>query len=715
MDLNRFNRKRTSRIYLYILLLILCSFISFLLGVVALRNGTLRKLYDIYDSISYLDQKGADVHAKLNPDTLYFALSKKNYNRIVRLRSDSFLNPKNYLTYHWQWLGERPWIKGSISTGKGTFKNVKLKLIGMNSDHFREGTNWSLRVKLDDDQFYKGYRKFNLLNPYSRGFFIDQFYNSIYKKERGLYIDQIPVYTQLGDNLNQQVLEPFFSKELLESQQRRDYLILTADSVDKKGKPHLKVVHPKNDIASLNKRQQQVYLFYDSVYSAGNLLKYYNETNYAFLAAVALVTGGQSHHFSGFNLYLYADPISGDLKPFLREIEPVENKNSSLNYLSLKKDFYSNNQLVNYARNSIHFDRQVDQYVGQLNSINIDSFINKEVILSDLYSVTSKNYFWSYVYRSRLRVKLNHVPVNPRLTHITKRIHTISGLNEYNDTTLVFGNTDSVVIKPGATILLNNTSLIFTNANLTYRNNIRRLTFVGDSLSTIIFDNSTIDFEGVNFRGFGNRLHASVKNRELTGAITFANSYVHLKNIEFSGNQLGDDLVNFYRCKVNIQNSIVRDAKADGIDFDFTTGSIADSKVFNCGNDGLDLGGSSLIIKRVSVSSCGDKGISIGEASRNVSIDSVLFYDNEIGVSLKDESLVFINSANFLKNKVDFVAYAKKAQYGHSKLQGTNMKFTNVSYLIEPGVIMPKGVVVTRTPNVIDFMYGKKYGRQSVR
>ncbi|NBX11737.1 MAG: hypothetical protein EBR19_05965, partial [Chitinophagaceae bacterium] len=362
MDLNRFNRKRTSRIYLYILLLILCSFISFLLGVVALRNGTLRKLYDIYDSISYLDQKGEDVHAKLNPDTLYFDLSKKNYNRIVRLRSDSFLNPKNYLNYQWQWLGERPWVKGSISTGKDTFKNVKLKLIGMNSDHFREGTNWSLRVKLDDDQFYKGYRKFNLLNPYSRGFFIDQFYNSIYKNERGLYIDQIPVYTQLGDNLNQQVLEPFFSKELLESQQRRDYLILTADSVDKKGKPHLKVVHPKNDIASLSKGQQQVYLFYDSVYSAGNLVKYYNEANYAFLTAVALVTGGQSHHFNGFNLYLYADPISGDLKPFLREIMPIWNNVSSHNYLTLKKDFYSNNQLVNYAKNSIHFDWQVDQY-----------------------------------------------------------------------------------------------------------------------------------------------------------------------------------------------------------------------------------------------------------------------------------------------------------------------------------------------------------------
>ena len=51
MDLNRFNRQKTSRIYLYVLLLIACSLISFLMGVVSLRNGTLRKLYDIYDAI----------------------------------------------------------------------------------------------------------------------------------------------------------------------------------------------------------------------------------------------------------------------------------------------------------------------------------------------------------------------------------------------------------------------------------------------------------------------------------------------------------------------------------------------------------------------------------------------------------------------------------------------------------------------------------------
>lgn len=98
MDLNRFNRRRTSRIYLYILLLIACSFLSFLLGVVMLRNGTLRKLYDIYDAVDLSSERIPYIKATEKPDTLHIQLSKKNYNRLVKLRSDSFLTPKTILT-----------------------------------------------------------------------------------------------------------------------------------------------------------------------------------------------------------------------------------------------------------------------------------------------------------------------------------------------------------------------------------------------------------------------------------------------------------------------------------------------------------------------------------------------------------------------------------------------------------------------------------------
>ena len=62
-----------------------------------------------------------------------------------------------------------------------------------------------------------------------------------------------------------------------------------------------------------------------------------------------------------------------------------------------------------------------------------------------------------------------------------------------------------------------------------------------------------------------------------------------------------------------------------------------------------------------------------------------------------------------------FVAYAKKAQYGSSQITSSNLDFSKISFLVEPGVIFPKNVPVARTNNVIELMYGKKYGRKSVR
>jgi hypothetical protein len=679
-----------------------------------LRNGTLRKLYDIYDAVVLSSEEIPNIQATEKPDTLYIQLSKKNYNWLVRLRSDSFLAPKNYLNYSWQWVGERQWQKVNFSVGQYTFSTAKIKLIGMNPDHFRDGKNWSIRVKLKDDVYFNGYQKFNLLNPYSRGFFIDAFYNKIYQQKGGLYINQFPVFTKLEDNLLPQVLEPFFSKELLEMQKRRDYLILSADSVDKNGTKHLKVVHPNNLISSLSKSQQQVFKFYDSVYVRNHLVDYYNEKDYAFLTAVALCTGGQAHHFNGFNLFLYADPISGDLKPFLREILPLASRQIIFDYDSLKLSFYKVNNLINYVKKSNAFDQKVDEYVNLIQTLKVASLFEEDKDLSNLYSFVIKNYPWSIVYKNRLRVKLSGLGTAKMDLRLNRKVYSFSGSVYFKDTIVNFLNTDSVSFANGTKFILQNSTILFSDLNLSY-SGVKKLIFEGDSLSTLIFDKSQINLTNTSFKGFGNSLSAKVKNREVTGAVTFANSTVFLRNVHFSDNYCGDDLVNFFRCKVDISNSLFSGAKADGIDFDFTSGHLKNSKVLNCGNDGLDLGGSSLHIKNIFVSNCGDKGISIGEASERVLLDSVYLVSNEIGISLKDASVLSLSRIAFTKNKVDFVGYGKKAQYGHSVLAVSDLDFAKISYLIEPDVVLPVGENVFRTKKVIDLMYGQKYGRKSIR
>jgi hypothetical protein len=477
------------------------------------------------------------------------------------------------------------------------------------------------------------------------------------------------------------------------------------------------VVHPSNNISTLTKRQQEIFRFYDSVYALNKLVNYYNETHYAFLTAVALCTGGQTHHYNSFNLYLYADPISGDLKPFLREVLPFEQKNIQLRYNELKYAFYLANNLSGYAQTSKLFDQKVDEFVQLIQTTDIDKVIQNDKTLSNLYSFVIKNYPWTYVYKNRFRVSLVGFDKVKNRTNFDaqKKLSMISGDVYLKDTSITYSIADSVVFKKGAKIFLTNSTVVFSDLQLNYIDNRSPLVFIGDSLSTLIFDKCHINFARTVFKGFSNHLGSFKKNREVTGAFTFANSEVRLRDVEFSNNYSGDDLVNFYRCKVDIRNSSFHDAKADGIDFDFSFGQFDSSQVYRCGNDGLDLGGSSLVIKNAIVSDCGDKGISIGEASPRVVIEGVKLNLNELGISLKDGSTLSANRIYFQANKVDFVAYAKKAQYQHSALLQSDFDFSKISYLIEPGVLMPTNSRISRTDKVIDLMYGNKYGRKSVR
>jgi len=219
---------------LVILIAFLCI-ISFLLGIYTLRNGTLRKAYDIFFALENLDQKTLDFKKSEvdKIDTLLFLNSRKKQNKLIKIRSDKFNTLESVVTYGQQWTSERPWLKTKFSLNNGKPFKGKFKLIGMNTDHFREANNWSVRVKLSGDHYIYKYQKFNLLVPYTRGFFVDAFYNSLYKQIGGLTIESRPIITRIRDDYTLQIFEPFFSKELIENQGFRDGLIISEDSIKK--------------------------------------------------------------------------------------------------------------------------------------------------------------------------------------------------------------------------------------------------------------------------------------------------------------------------------------------------------------------------------------------------------------------------------------------------------------------------------------------------
>jgi hypothetical protein len=215
--------------------------------------------------------------------------------------------------------------------------------------------------------------------------------------------------------------------------------------------------------------------------------------------------------------------------------------------------------------------------------------------------------------------------------------------------------------------------------------------------------------------GFGNKVNNKLGNIDVTAAITFSESAVNMNDCSFSNNSTGDDLLNIYRCNINIRALILKNARYDALDVDFSRGEIHNLTIKKAGNDGLDFGGSNMTLSLIIIDSCMDKGISIGENSF-IKLNNADISSSEIGLALKDESTLLHENVNYQNNQVDIVGFTKKGQFGNSQLNFTSNSKLKINYLIEPGLIIkPEFLNFTRTLNVIDSLYGKKYGKASVR
>jgi hypothetical protein len=327
------------------------------------------------------------------------------------------------------------------------------------------------------------------------------------------------------------------------------------------------------------------------------------------------------------------------------------------------------------------------------------------------YYYSNKYYPWSFAYKKRIRVNIQFNEPKKILQETKNSIIRFTGNHYIKDTIILFSKNDQIIFSKQTNLNLQNSTIVFSG-NISTANDFIKLNLTGDSLSTIIFSNSNINLNNTHFTGFGNRV--KIKNRDVTAGITFSNSKINIKKSSFRNNYSGDDLVNVFRSVFIFDDIRILNAKSDGIDFDFSKGSISNSTLTNCGNDGIDIGSSSLLISNTSLTNCNDKGISIGEQS-NVRLHKVDLYNNEIGIALKDYSSLSINAIITKNNHLDLAAYGKKGMYGPSRLSILDSSFNKLTYLIEPEVILPKSINVKYTNNIINLMYGKKYGKASVR
>ena len=119
-------------------------------------------------------------------------------------------------------------VPGNITVAGNTF-DCKLRLKGDLSDHW-SGHKWSLRVQLKDDAFVFGMSRFSLQDPVTRGHTGEWMFLESLRREGLLAVRYRFVNLTLnGKLMGVYAMEEHFSKELIESQGRREGVIVSFD------------------------------------------------------------------------------------------------------------------------------------------------------------------------------------------------------------------------------------------------------------------------------------------------------------------------------------------------------------------------------------------------------------------------------------------------------------------------------------------------------
>ncbi|MDG1900999.1 MAG: right-handed parallel beta-helix repeat-containing protein [Bacteroidales bacterium] len=168
------------------------------------------------------------------------------------------------------------------------------------------------------------------------------------------------------------------------------------------------------------------------------------------------------------------------------------------------------------------------------------------------------------------------------------------------------------------------------------------------------------------------------KGWTLTGAVTFYESDVDIKNAKFYRNQC-EDALNIIRSDFTIQNTTFDYTYADAFDADFCDGKIINCVYRDIGNDAMDFSGSKILIKDTKVLGAEDKGISGGENSRVKVINTDIKRAN-IGLASKDMSVVDVENSTINLCNYGIVLLQKKPEFGPSTMKLVNTKLDNLKY-----------------------------------
>ena len=152
-----------------------------------------------------------------------------------------------------------------------------------------------------------------------------------------------------------------------------------------------------------------------------------------------------------------------------------------------------------------------------------------------------------------------------------------------------------------------------------------------------------------------------------TGMISFNwSDRLKINNCYFANNYSGDDTLRVINSnKVELNKIFFENCFGDCLDFDYVKGKLNNIKIYNSGNDGLDFMGSVSDLKNIKIEKFTDKGISVGEKSK-LKIANTLLVNGNIGIAVKDDSIVELNDSEIKNNNFGIDIYKKNWRFSDS-------------------------------------------------
>ncbi|MFK7832219.1 MAG: CotH kinase family protein [Winogradskyella sp.] len=666
-------------------------------------------------------------------ETYYLDVKFKEWRKLADQRNSvwNYTNMIKHRPFQWNDSIEKVEIKGKIRF-QNEVKKVKLKLLGLNFDHFAEPKKWSFRISIKGDNTLDRQKKFNLLIPRSRGYVTD-FVGQNYLKELNLIALRVkPVKLVVnGDDFGIYYKEEFYDKRLVEHNKFRESAILRLTNYE----IDISVGKYEKYKAIIDKFQKKIDLV---KHNKADISEIFDIDKMADRMALSLLFGDY-HSLIDFNQRYYLNPFTAKLEPLGREWQLTQYANETSVFETIKhiknteyalyKALFENKLFLQRLNESINrlasesFQKNMDaNYLESIEHLK-KTLYSEYVFFETPLALISKN---AEVLRSKSAWLNSNIETK---TH--KTLDTVLKYAEISNDTILINTSFSikeqlhipsgykVLISPGVKVLFEENGQILSESPFialgTAQDSIRfeAKTPHNNNGGILFLNTKGSQFKYVKFKGLSNYSDAF---RTLPGSVCFYESSVSFDDTTFDTSYGGDDLLNIVRSDFTITNSKLLNSKADALDSDFSNGTITHTLFKNIGNDAIDVSGTKLNLSHINIHKIEDKGISVGEDSHITGTD-ITITNSSLALTSKDLSTLHLDGVQINNCDVVFTVFEKKSEYGPALINCQNTTYTNYKeeYLVQFNntlMINSKDIKI-KVKDVESQLYGAIYGKSS--